>query len=156
MKVATSIFSRGTKLVGAAGLIVLGASSPALADWSFCNHTPEKAFVAISFDNGGGYISTGWKVVPGCGGCVKAYEGMPNNRGAFFSAHTLNGSAVWKGDNLFCVGMNDFTFKRENSSSGACKSRGGHMDGFIPTNLTSNNFTTNLNGSIPGKVCQSW
>jgi len=144
MKVVTSIFSRGTKLVGAVGLIVLGASSPALADWNFCNHTPGKAFVAIAIDNGGGYISMGWTVVPGGGGCAKAYEGMPKNRGAFFSAHTLNDSTVWKGDNLFCVGMNDFTFKRENSVSGACESRGGHMDGFNSTNLTGNNYTTNL------------
>jgi uncharacterized membrane protein len=144
MQISISLLSRWTTFATTAGLIALGTSSPALADWNICNHTQQTSYVAIAVDNGDGYISMGWIVVPG-GGCKTVYGGMPKLRGAFVSGHTLNDTAVWKGDNLFCVGMNDFTFKRENRDAGACEARGGHMDGFIQTNLTGNNFTTNLN-----------
>ena len=147
---------RGGNLVSIAllGLVAFGARQPALADWRFCNNTPEQAFVAIAVDNGDGYISMGWTGVPACGGCATALGGMPNNRGAFYSAHT--DSLKWGGDNQFCVGLRDFTFKQENRVPGACEHRGGHKDDFSLTRLTGNNFTTNLNGRIAGKMCQKW
>jgi len=44
----------------ACGLFVLASASPSFADWTICNRTPEEVYAAIAFDNGGGYVSSGW------------------------------------------------------------------------------------------------
>ena len=140
----------------ACGLFALASASPSFADWTICNRTPEEVYASIAFDNGGGYVSSGWYRINGCGGCVVVYHGVPKLRGVFYYAHSRDRAQVWEGNTLFCTRPGvAFKFGSDlNSVRGACERQGFRMESFGMATMRTDNYTTNLTGRHPsGRVC---
>jgi uncharacterized membrane protein len=136
-------------------LLSLVFVTPALADWHICNKTPENVVTSIVFDDGQGYVSTGWYKIRACGGCATVYHGMPKLRGAFFHGESEDGVMKWGGTYSFCVMTNRFSLgPRWATDCGGQRGGGYRMEDFSLQKLTGNDFTTNLTGKDrSGKMC---
>jgi uncharacterized membrane protein len=137
------------------GLPVMGgvfvSKALAASGWTVVNRTPETVYVAIAYDRGDGtYVSQGWWKLNPCGGAKIVHGGRFPVSGAFLYAENADRSMVWTGDTLFCVTDDKFMISR----GGNCERRGYRTAAFRLHNITSDSFTTTLNGrASSGSVC---
>lgn len=145
------------KAITVGGTAFLMAGAPiTYADWLLCNRTPSALYTAIAFDNGNGYVSTGWYRVGSCGGCRTVYHGRPKLSGVFVRAVSEDRAMVWEDNFLFCVNpTNAFTYSgAANQVRGTCEQQGGTMQAFTMQTLNTGNHTTNFTGRHPsGQIC---
>ena len=93
---------RATVLASAMGipaLVALASSSSAHADFSVCNDTSTKVYVAYAYiDKVDGFISRGWRTLNPNGDCrtVVSTSQTSDPSGYFYYAKAADGSGVWE------------------------------------------------------------
>ena len=136
-------------------LVFIALVMPASADWRISNKTPEEVNVSIVFNDGHGYVSTGWYRLGPCGGTATVYHGMPKLRGVFFHAESVDRMMRWGDKYAFCVSSGKFSLGGPTAIDRAGQiSRGLRMENFHLEKLTGNDFTSNLTGKDrAGQMC---
>ena len=104
------------------GLAVAGFAGAAHADFDVCNHSTERASVAIGYNHEEyGWTSEGWWRVP-IGECVTIINGSLKSRYYYIYA-TGHKGGVWQGKKgqdggFFCVSKEKFTLHNREYSRG--------------------------------------
>ena len=134
--------------IGIPALGVLAWPSPAHADFTVCNSTSTKVYVAYGYiDPVDGLVSRGWKTLNPGGDCrmmvSSSQTSDPHNY--FFYAAGSGGSGVWQGtgrDN-FCTTNKSFRIGRDIGEA-ACKHMGGEWHSFEYVESPSGNLRQTL------------
>ena len=113
------------RLMLAAGALVL-TTAPARAGLTVCNHTAQKATMALGRYNGTQWVSQGWWRV-GPNRCLELIRGKLLARYYYLYA-TDSAFANWDGNKIFCVGVFE-SFEIE--GRGNCTARGLDQRGFL-------------------------
>lgn len=100
--------------------------APAQAGLNVCNHTPQKATMALGKYNGSQWVSQGWwRIQPNR--CLELVSGRLLARYYYLYA-TDSAFANWDGNKIFCVGVFE-NFEIE--GRGNCAARGFDQRGFL-------------------------
>jgi uncharacterized membrane protein len=89
-----------------------------------CNHTSQKVWVAIGYQESGHWLSKGWfGYEPN--ECDRLYPGVPQNTNFYFYAHSTSRKTIWGGENdpnrgYFCTSDQAFYY---NSDSNNCEGK---------------------------------
>jgi len=107
-------------------LALLLTAAPAQAGLTVCNHTHQKATMALGQYNGTQWVSQGWwRIQPNR--CLELISGRLLARYYYLYA-TDSAFANWDGNKIFCVGLFE-TF--EIKGRGNCAARGLDQRGFL-------------------------
>jgi uncharacterized membrane protein len=134
----------------AAVLALLFHSWNAFADWTIVNRSPYEVWVAIAWDSGNGFTSSGWWKLSPCGGARRVLNGAPHATGAFvYAMRTDTRESVLPANNfLFCVADRGFNFTSENRQRGICVHSVGRLVDFMQTEVrTQGDTTTTVRGT---------
>lgn len=139
-------------LMIALALIFCAFVTPAQADFTVCNRTPDQVTVASAWVSPrGGFTSEGWWKLRACGGCervvLSSETSDPHNY--FFYAH--GAGREWRGGSAFCTTRGAFKI---GDAKRCLLGRRGQMKNFVRVTSRSGNHTHSLTGrSSSGAVC---
>jgi len=149
---------RATVLASAMGipaLVALASSSSAHADFSVCNDTSTKVYVAYAYiDKVDGYISRGWRTLNPNGDCrtVVSTSQTSDPSGYFYYAKAADGSGVWedkRNQELFCTLDGRFKIDKAAALGDECGRMGGEVHRFYFVEAPSGNVTRHLSDGRP-------
>ncbi|NWH09076.1 MAG: DUF1036 domain-containing protein [Alphaproteobacteria bacterium] len=100
-------------------------ASPAAAQFRLCNETKQPVRAAIGHNDGAGWRSQGWYLIP-AGGCRTLLKDPLVARYYYLFAVHQNIGGGWNGDRYFCVAQSDFTIDGRTQ----CEERGYKAAGF--------------------------
>lgn len=109
------------------GALALGWTTiPAGADLRVCNQTPNRAGIAIGYQDGSTWVTEGWFNLKG-NGCEIILKGKLNSRYYYIFAVDYDRGGEWSGPNYLCTRDSEFSIRGPQD----CYARGFERSGFL-------------------------
>ncbi|MFL9827097.1 DUF1036 domain-containing protein [Rhodoplanes sp. SY1] len=112
--------------IGAAVLLLVGAGSPARADFRMCNNTAGRVGVAVGYKDGDGWATEGWWNLP-ARTCETLLRGTLVARYYYIYAVDYDRGGEWSGQAFMCTRDKEFTIRGTED----CLARGYDRTGFF-------------------------
>ena len=109
-----------------AATLVLGATTPARADFKVCNDTASNVGVSVGYREDEGWVTEGWWLVP-ANSCAPVVSGKLKSRYFYLFAEDEKDGGQWRGPVFMCTSNKQFRIQGLKN----CYARGHEQMGFF-------------------------